>query len=58
MTKKTNEVTGNTAYMDHQPGETFEADLDDAQEDRAIERGAIKVVKGNHHSKKEASDDG
>jgi hypothetical protein len=32
--------------------------LDDDLEDRAIERGAIKVKRGNHHTKKEASDDG
>jgi hypothetical protein len=45
MSKKTYEVTGNTPYNDHQPGEQFEAELDEDAEERAIERGAIKVVK-------------
>ena len=48
------EVTGPLAYMDYQPGETFEADLDPDQEARALERGAISIVKPN--KKKEAGD--
>jgi hypothetical protein len=55
MTKKHYEVVGDTPYGDHQPGETFEADMDDEQEDRAIERGAIRVKR---NSKKEDKDDG
>jgi hypothetical protein len=54
MSKKTYEVTGNTAYLGHQPGETFEADLDDGQEDRALARGSIKVKKT---TKKEEGND-
>jgi hypothetical protein len=49
-------VTGNTPYMDHQPGEEFEADLTDEQEDRALERGAIKRV-GKPRQKKEEDND-
>jgi hypothetical protein len=37
-------VTGPTAYMGYRPGETFEADLDPAAEQRALERGNIKKV--------------
>ena len=55
--KKTYEVTGNTPYGDHQPGETFEAELDDDAEDRAIERGAIRV-KRNSKKGDEVKDDG
>jgi hypothetical protein len=45
MTKTTYEVTGAAPYDGHQPGETFDADLTEEQEDRALERGAIKIVK-------------
>jgi hypothetical protein len=45
MAKKKYVVTGATAYLDHQPGEEFEAELTDEQEDRAIERGSIKLAK-------------
>lgn len=38
-------VTGTTAYMGHQPGEEFEAELTPDQERRALERGAIEAVK-------------
>jgi hypothetical protein len=41
----TYEVTGSTAYRGHAPGETFDADLDDAAERRALERGSIRVVR-------------
>jgi hypothetical protein len=37
-------VSGPTAYLDHQPGEEFDADLDEEQEDRALERGSIEIV--------------
>jgi hypothetical protein len=40
MTKYT--VSGPTAFMGHAPGETFDADLDDALEARALDRGSIK----------------
>jgi hypothetical protein len=43
-TKTKYKVTGPTAYQGHQPGETFEADLDEAAERRALERGSIKKV--------------
>jgi hypothetical protein len=52
----TYQVTGNTPYGDYQPGEEFEADLTDEQEDRALERGAIKRV-GKPRQKKEEEDD-
>jgi hypothetical protein len=51
MTKTTYTVTGSTAFDDHQPGETFEADLDPDLEERALERGSI--VKGKPAKKKE-----
>ncbi len=54
MTKKTYEVTGNTPYMDTQPGDTFEADLDEETEDRAIERGAIRVKTNRKGDKADA----
>ena len=51
MTKTTYTVTGSTAFDDHQPGETFEADLDPELEERALERGSI--VKGKPKKEKE-----
>jgi hypothetical protein len=51
MTKTTYTVTGSTPFDDHQPGETFEADLDPDLEERALERGSI--VKGKPPKKKE-----
>ena len=51
MTKTTYTVTGSTPFDDHQPGETFEAELDPELEERAIERGSI--VKGKPKQKKE-----
>lgn len=50
-------VTGNTAYLGHQPGEEFEADLDEAAERRAKERGSIRVVKRDTNKEKEEADD-
>jgi hypothetical protein len=49
MTKTTYTVTGNTPFDDHQPGETFEAELDPELEERALERGSI--VKGKVEKK-------
>jgi hypothetical protein len=57
MTKTTYKVTGTTAYMGHQPGETFEAELDPDAEQRALERGSIQVAGGRTNKKKEASDE-
>src|SRR4029077_11166479 len=56
MTKTTYKVTGPTAFMDHQPGETFEADLDPDLEERALERGSIEVVAGRSTRKKTKED--
>lgn len=42
MPQKTYEVTG-PKFLGHPNGETFKAELDPAQEKRAIERGSIKV---------------
>lgn len=49
-------VTGATPYAGHQPGETFEADLDQDAERRALERGSIEIVKPKR--KKEEAGDG
>jgi hypothetical protein len=38
-------VTGAVPYLGHQPGEEFEAELSDDQEDRALKRGALKKVR-------------
>lgn len=46
-------VTGQTAFAGHEPGEEFEAELDPAQERRAIERGSIKAVKATKHKEEE-----
>ena len=51
MTKTTYTVTGSTPFDDHQPGETFEAELDPELEERALERGSI--TKGTVKPKKE-----
>jgi hypothetical protein len=37
-------VVGPAAFRGHKPGEKFDAELDPAQEQRALERGSIKVV--------------
>ena len=37
-------VTGPTAFQGHQPGEEFDADLDQQLERRAKDRGQIRVV--------------
>ena len=38
----TYKVTGLTAFQGHEPGEVFEAELDEELEARAIARGSIK----------------
>jgi hypothetical protein len=55
--KTTYKVSGLTAFMDHQPGEEFEADIDEDLEERALERGSIEIVKGST-KKKEVKEDG
>lgn len=44
MSKTTYKVMAGT-FMGHPEGEEFEADLDEALERRAKERGSIRVVK-------------
>jgi len=48
MTKYT--VTGPVAFMEYEPGEEFDEDLDPELEARALERGSIS--KGSHPRKK------
>ena len=38
------EVIGNRSYMEHKPGERFEARLDEYAEARAVERGSIRLL--------------
>lgn len=38
------EVTGRRPFRGHQPGETFEAQLDHGAEARAIRRGDIRLI--------------
>jgi hypothetical protein len=52
----TYKVTGSTAFAGHQPGETFDADLSDEEEDRALERGAIQL-EGKRTSKPKKEED-
>ncbi len=44
MTHKRYIVTGKRQYRWHKPGATFEAQLDPLAEQRAIERGSIRVL--------------
>ncbi len=44
MTHKRYLVTGKRQYRWHKPGSTFEAQLDPLAEQRAIERGSIRVL--------------
>lgn len=44
MTHKRYLVTGKRRYRDHEPGDVFEARLDPSAEQRAVERGSIKVL--------------
>jgi len=57
MTMTTYKVTGALAYLGHQPGETFKADLDPNQERRAIERGAITKTRSKASDKQEGEQD-
>lgn len=41
----TYKVTARTGYQGHAEGEEFEAELGEAEERRAKERGSIRVVK-------------
>ena len=43
--KTTYKVVGALPYMGHPPGEVFEAELDEAMERRALERGALAKTK-------------
>lgn len=38
------QVAGRRAYRGHQPGETFQATLDPAAEERALARGDIRIL--------------
>jgi len=55
LSKKTYTVTAATGYAGHAQGETFEAELDEKAEKRALERGSIKAGKP---TKKEEKADG
>ena len=37
-------VTGARRYREHKPGATFEANLDPAAEQRAVDRGDIELI--------------
>jgi len=50
-------VSGTQPFLGHKPGETFEAELDEAQKARAIARGSIKVAGGKGGGKKSALND-
>jgi hypothetical protein len=39
------EVIGTRSYMEHKPGERFEARLDRNAEARAVERGSIRLLR-------------
>jgi hypothetical protein len=38
-------VTSAVPYLGHQPGDEFDAELADDQEDRALKRGALKKIR-------------
>ena len=42
---KTYKVVGTAPILDHQPGETFEADIPDEQADFLVSIGGLEVVK-------------
>ena len=50
-------VMSETRFMGHEPGEEFEAELDEATERRAKERGSIRVVRRNHKAEQEEEGD-
>lgn len=56
MANKTYEVVGSTAYRGTAPGDSFSASLSEAEERRAIERGAIKEKKKSSNGGKKPSD--
>lgn len=39
-------VTGSTKFRGHAPGKVFDADLDESEEKRAIDRGSIAHADG------------
>jgi hypothetical protein len=53
----TYKVTGNTPFMGHEPGDTFDDDLDEALEARAVERGSITVEQTTKKKKEEEPSD-
>lgn len=55
MTHKRYLVTGRRAYRWHAPGSTFAATLDPDAEQRAIERGSIRVLEVIEPDLKEGS---
>lgn len=52
----TYKVTGGTPFMEHEPGEEFDAELDPDQEARAVARGSIEAIKAGTKTKKEEND--
>jgi hypothetical protein len=56
MTKKTYQVLVRTELYDHPPGETFEAELTENEETRAIERGWIMPVEKTTARKEKKAD--
>lgn len=53
---KTYRVKGSSRELGHEPGETFQASIPEAQEKRLIKRGALEVVSsGGNDDKKGAS---
>lgn len=53
----TYKVTARTGYRGHKEGEQFEADLDEATERRAKERGSIRVLKRDDQPKEKENDE-
>lgn len=50
-------VSGDRAYRGYEPGEQFTADLTDAEERRAVQRGSIEVVGENGAGQQTTLDD-
>lgn len=50
------QVTGPRPYMGHQPGETFDAELPPDQEQRAKDRGSLRVVKRDEKTNEKAGE--
>lgn len=53
----TYKVIRTTPYQGHKPGEVFEADLDDEEEQWAIERGAISKTRAKPTKEEEEDED-